>query len=189
MGLSKRQLRRMLASLAGAWWLAVSVVVAAGQAQPTAADPALEVRVNALAAELRCLVCQNQSLADSRADLAVDLKNQVREQLKAGRTSQQVIDYMTERYGDFVLYRPPLNTTTVLLWSGPLLLLLFGGLLLWRAICARRAEPEALPFDPEAEHRLEQLLQQYDTDNRPNGRVASGVIATESLPASSVKRG
>jgi cytochrome c-type biogenesis protein CcmH/NrfF len=188
MGLTKRELQRILASLVGAWWLAGSVLVAAGQAQPTAADPALEVRVNALAAELRCLVCQNQSLADSRADLAVDLKNQVREQLKAGRTSQQVIDYMTERYGDFVLYRPPLKTTTVLLWSGPLLLLLSGGLLLWRAVRARSAEAEAPPLDPETEHRLTQLLQQYDIDNRLNGRAASGVIAAESLPASSLNR-
>jgi cytochrome c-type biogenesis protein CcmH len=85
---------------------------AAAGAQNVAADPALEARVNALSAELRCLVCQNQTIADSHADLAVDLKNQVRDQLKAGRSEKDVIDYMTTRYGDFVLYRPPFKATT-----------------------------------------------------------------------------
>ncbi|MGD9833548.1 MAG: cytochrome c-type biogenesis protein [Piscinibacter sp.] len=106
----------------------------AGEAQPLAANPALEQRVNRLAAELRCLVCQNQSLADSHAPLAVDLKNQVREQLQAGRSDAQVIDYMTQRYGDFVLYRPPVKASTWLLWGGPLLVLLAGAMLLWRAM-------------------------------------------------------
>jgi cytochrome c-type biogenesis protein CcmH len=95
----------------------------AGEAVPTADDPALEARVNRLAAELRCLVCQNQSLADSHAPLAIDLKNQVREQLRAGRADEEVIGYMTARYGDFVLYRPPWKATTALLWAGPALLM------------------------------------------------------------------
>jgi cytochrome c-type biogenesis protein CcmH/NrfF len=180
MVLTKWGVRWVLASLAAAWWLTASSMVAAGQAQPTVADPVLEVRVNALAAELRCLVCQNQSLADSRADLAIDFKNQVREQFKAGRTSQQVIDYMTERYGDFVRYRPPLKTTTMLLWGGPVLLLVAGGLLLWRAVSARAAEPEMPPLDPEVAHSLTQLLQQRDVENRHNGEVANGVITTAS---------
>ncbi len=117
-------------------------------APPTLADPALELRVNRLAAELRCLVCQNQSLADSHAPLAVDLKNQVREQLQAGRSDAQVIDYMTQRYGDFVLYRPPVKASTWLLWGGPLLLLLAGAMLLWRAMKPHHApapEPVAPP--------------------------------------------
>jgi cytochrome c-type biogenesis protein CcmH len=106
-------------------------------------DAALEARVQALAAELRCLVCQNQSLADSHADLAVDLKNQVREQLRAGRSEAQVMAYMTDRYGDFVLYRPPLKAVTLLLWLGPALLLVGGSWALWRALGARadREEP------------------------------------------------
>jgi cytochrome c-type biogenesis protein CcmH len=112
----------------------------AGEALPTAADPALEARVMRLAAELRCLVCQNQSLADSHADLAIDLKNQVREQFKAGSTENQVIAYMTERYGDFVLYRPPLKQSTLLLWGGPALLLMAGAALLWAAL-GRHARP------------------------------------------------
>ena len=102
------------------------MVLTSGWAAPavdTAADPALEVRVQAVSAELRCLVCQNQSLADSHAELALDLKRQVREQLRAGRSPDQVLAYMTDRYGDFVLYRPPLKATTLLLWLGPALLL------------------------------------------------------------------
>jgi cytochrome c-type biogenesis protein CcmH/NrfF len=130
----------------------------AADAQPTASDPVLEERVNRLAAELRCLVCQNQSLADSHADLAIDLKNQVREQLRAGRSEQDVIRYMTERYGDFVLYRPPVKATTVLLWAGPLLFLLIGGLVAWRHLAqARNADP-APPLDPQAAQRAAELL-------------------------------
>jgi len=105
-------------------------------------DAVLEARVQALAAELRCLVCQNQSLADSHADLAVDLKNQVREQLRAGRNEAEVMTYMTDRYGDFVLYRPPLKATTLLLWLGPALLLIGGSWALWRAIGERGASQE-----------------------------------------------
>lgn len=117
-------------AIGGAW---------AADAANVADDPVLEERVNAVSAELRCLVCQNQSLADSHAGLAIDLKNQVREQLKAGRTAPQVIDYMTDRYGDFVRYRPPLKATTVLLWLGPLLLVLGGVLGLWRALARQQA--------------------------------------------------
>jgi cytochrome c-type biogenesis protein CcmH len=136
-----------VALLAPWWWFAAGTACAAAEAQPTAADPALEARVNALSAELRCLVCQNQSLADSHADLAIDLKNQVREQLKAGRSDRQVIDYMTDRYGDFVLYRPPVKATTLLLWVGPALLLLCGGALLWRMLGARaRTSAPYFPF-------------------------------------------
>jgi cytochrome c-type biogenesis protein CcmH len=99
--------------------------------------------VTALAVELRCLVCQNQTLADSNAPLAVDLRNQIREQLKAGKSEQDVVDFMVARYGDFVLYRPPLKTSTVALWAGPFLILLFGAWLLLRRIRKRPAgEPE-----------------------------------------------
>ena len=113
-----------------------------GEAAPAAADPALEARVNALSTELRCLVCQNQTLADSSAPLAVDLRNQIREQMQRGATESQVVDYMVARYGDFVLYRPPLKAITVLLWGGPLLLLIAGAALLWRRLVRRRGEPQ-----------------------------------------------
>ena len=124
-------LAAMLALLAAASW--------AKQAAPAAADPALEARMVEITSELRCLVCQNQSLADSHAGLAIDLKNQVREQLRAGRDEAQVIDYMTQRYGDFVLYKPPWKAKTALLWAGPALLVLLGTLLAWRTLARARS--------------------------------------------------
>jgi len=105
-------------------------------------DPALEKRVRDLSSELRCLVCQNQTLADSNAPLAVDLRSQVREQLRSGKSERDVIDFLVARYGDFVLYRPPLQANTVLLWLGPFILLALGlALLVWRL--RRRRVPEA----------------------------------------------
>lgn len=108
------------------------------------ADPALEKRVIGLAHELRCLVCQNQTIADSNAPLALDLRNQIREQLQAGASEQDVIDYMVARYGDFVLYRPPLKATTVALWGGPFLLLALGVFVLVRRLRQRRASTPQL---------------------------------------------
>lgn len=105
-------------------------------AAPT--DAKLDAHVTELAQQLRCLVCQNQTIADSTADLALDLKKQVREQLAQGRSDQQVIDFMVQRYGDFVLYRPPVKPLTWLLWFGPLGLLLTG-LGLW--VVRLRAQP------------------------------------------------
>jgi cytochrome c-type biogenesis protein CcmH len=117
--------------------------VHARDAVPEAADPAIEARMLHVTSELRCLVCQNQTIADSHADLAVDLRNQVRDQLRAGRTDAEIIDYMTARYGDFVLYRPPFKATTVLLWLGPALML-GGGLLVLAWVLRRRSH---LPSD------------------------------------------
>ncbi|WP_026259240.1 cytochrome c-type biogenesis protein CcmH [Uliginosibacterium gangwonense] len=99
----------------------------ATEARPVADNPALEARVDALSTELRCLVCQNQTIADSQAGLAQDLRNQIREQLAAGRSEQEITDYLVQRYGDFILYRPPYRPYTLLLWGGPALLL-FGGI-------------------------------------------------------------
>ena len=127
----------------------------AGEAQPAAADPALEERVTALANELRCLVCQNQTLADSNAPLAVDLRNQVREQLKSGASEREVRDWMVERYGDFVLYRPPFKATTLLLWTGPFVLLLIGLGLVLRIV--RRGRPER-QLSAEERARAQELL-------------------------------
>lgn len=107
--------------------LAIGLSLAHGkEAAPAAADPVLEARMLKIAAELRCLVCQNQTIADSHADLAVDLRQQVREMLQKGQSDQQITDYMTARYGDFVLYRPPFNRTTALLWAGPGVMLVAG---------------------------------------------------------------
>ncbi len=118
----------------------------AGEAAPAAANVAIEKRVNALAEELRCLVCQNQTIADSNAGLAVDLKNQIREKLAEGMSEREIIDYMVQRYGDFVLYRPPVKTTTLLLWFGPPLLLALGLSLLLVTLQRRRA-PAQLSAD------------------------------------------
>src|SRR5262249_39597466 len=91
----------------------------AADAVPTAQDPVAAARAVKLAEKLRCLVCQNQSIAESNAELAQDLRRQINEQIAAGKTDQQIADYMTARYGDFVLYQPPFKTTTLLLWIGP----------------------------------------------------------------------
>jgi cytochrome c-type biogenesis protein CcmH len=119
-------------------------------------DPALEKRVMQLSNELRCLVCQNQTLADSNAPLAVDLRNQVREQLKAGASEQDVLDFMVARYGDFVLYRPPFKATTLLLWAGPFLLIGLGLILLFRRVRRPPAVRAELSADERA--RAQELL-------------------------------
>ena len=122
----------------------------AKEAASAAADPVLEARMVAIAAELRCLVCQNQTIADSHADLAVDLRQQVRELLQQGQTDQQIFNYMTARYGDFVLYRPPFKNTTALLWLAPGLLLL-AGLAVLVGVLKRRSKMPADRFEPEPE--------------------------------------
>jgi len=120
-----------------------------------AQDPNLEKRVAALAEELRCLVCQNQTLADSNAPLAVDLRNQIREQLAKGASERDVRDFMVARYGDFVLYKPPLKASTVALWFGPFLLLIAGAFLLYRLITRRRIpEPQLSDADRARAARL-----------------------------------
>lgn len=120
----------------------------AKEAVPVAQDPVLDARMVRITSELRCLVCQNQTIADSHAALAVDLRNQVMEQLQQGQSDQQIIDYMTARYGDFVLYRPPLKASTVVLWFGPGLLLLISLAALFVVLRRRsRLPPEA--FDPD----------------------------------------
>jgi len=119
-------LRRWRALALSAVLACAGVWALANEAAPSSADPALEARVMKLSTELRCLVCQNQTIADSHAELAVDLRRQVREMLQAGQSEQQVIDFMTARYGDFVLYRPPFKALTALLWVGPALMMVLG---------------------------------------------------------------
>jgi len=136
--------------------LAMAVVAPAADAPPAAEDPALEKRVTDLAAELRCLVCQNQSLADSNAGLAVDLRNQIRDRMKQGESEGQIVDFMVARYGEFVLYRPPMKVATLLLWFGPALLLAIGLFVLFTRVRRRRAagEPELSAGDRERAARL-----------------------------------
>jgi len=118
----------------------------AKEAEPLADDQALETRVNNVAAELRCLVCQNQTIADSHADLAVQLKDQIRDKLRAGQSEDQIKDYMVQRYGEFVLYRPKIEATTIALWFGPFLLLA-GGIAVLIMTLKKRARDEAAPSD------------------------------------------
>jgi cytochrome c-type biogenesis protein CcmH len=122
-------------------------------------DPALETRARAISKEIRCLVCQNQSIDDSNADLAHDLRVIVRERLTAGDSDQQVKDYLVARYGDFVLLDPPLRTKTLILWGGPAALLLLGIAIIALA-ARRRRSAAATPLSEEEHRRLAQLLDQ-----------------------------
>jgi cytochrome c-type biogenesis protein CcmH len=129
----------------------------ANEAVPTFSDPVVAKREVELASQLRCLVCQNQSIAESNAGLAADLRKQLREQIAAGKSDAEIVEYMTSRYGDFVLYRPPFKATTALLWLGPVLLLALGG---WVAVRLMRARGRsaAIALSPQDRARAEQLL-------------------------------
>jgi cytochrome c-type biogenesis protein CcmH len=130
----------------------------AGEAKDLAADPVLEKRMIGLAENLRCLVCQNESLASSHAELAEDLRREVREQMSKGKSDQEIIEYLVARYGDFVLYNPPMKSYTILLWFGPFALLLAGvGLLLFQLRKRRKSVPEVV-LSAEAQERAASLL-------------------------------
>ncbi len=118
-----------------------------------------EARLRVLSAELRCLVCQNQSLADSNADLAIDLRNQVRHQIVAGKSDAQIKDYLVQRYGDFVLYRPPVKNTTLLLWVGPFLLLVLGAGAMFVYLRRRQSRTEESPLTEDERVRARALLE------------------------------
>ncbi len=133
--------------------------ILAREATPSAPDPALEERVMKLSKELRCLVCQNETLADSRADLAVDLRDQIREQMRAGKTDKEIVSYLTQRYGKFILYNPPIDPTTYLLWFGPFVLLLAGLALLFRYLKQRRELIVEQPLSANDRSRAEALLE------------------------------
>jgi cytochrome c-type biogenesis protein CcmH len=148
-------MRKLLALLLG---LILAGTVLAKEAPTVAADPLLEKRAIALAEELRCLVCQNQTIADSHADLAIDLKNQIREKLQAGMSEAQILDYMVARYGDFVLYRPPVKATTLPLWIGPFALLFAALAGLFYYIVRRRRSTPAQPVSEADEARVRSLL-------------------------------
>ena len=133
------------------WLLLFSMpgLAIAKEAAPAADDPVLEARMQRIAVELRCLVCQNQTIADSHAGLADDLRREIREQLQNGATDEQVVQYMTDRYGDFIRYRPAMKPITVALWVGPIALLV-GGLLVLVLVLRRRARMPPEQFEPDA---------------------------------------
>ena len=150
-----RPMRIMLALLAGLF-LAFPAASAEDRATPMVDDPELEARVMDLAHKLRCLVCQNESIAESRAPLALDLRNQVREQFAAGKSESEVREFLVSRYGDFVLYTPPFRASTALLWIGPALLLFAGAG--WLLVRLRSRAREDGPHLSEAERARARAL-------------------------------
>jgi cytochrome c-type biogenesis protein CcmH len=163
-----RTLAPLLARAICALALAVAPLAhAADTAVPTEQDPVAQARAVKLSEKLRCLVCQNQTIAESNADLAVDLRRQVREQIAAGKSDDEIVTFMTDRYGDFVLYSPPFKATTLLLWAGPLVLLVLGLLMLVRLVRQRHAQPAAVPLTAEERARAEALLAGGTTKGKP----------------------
>jgi cytochrome c-type biogenesis protein CcmH len=142
-------------------WLLGCLCAAALQAQtarPMAADTVLEAQVMRIANELRCLVCQNETIAASHADLAVDLRKQIREQLQAGRNEAQILDFMAQRYGDFVLYTPPVKPLTWLLWGGPFVLLVLMVVVLRNTLSNRQRAASPTPLSAAEVRRAQELL-------------------------------
>ncbi len=137
----------------------------AKEAASAAPDPVLEKHVMAIAEELRCLVCQNQTIADSHSDLAVDLRNQVREKLVQGMSDRDIVDFMVQRYGDFVLYRPPVKATTWFLWFGPFVLLAAGLFFLGWKLRRRERDMPAVVLSKAEQKRVTKLLDP-DSDSK-----------------------
>ena len=138
----------------------------AKDAVPLADDPALEQRLISISEEMRCLVCQNESLAGSRSDLANDLRREIRTLIKEGKSDDQIRDFMVERYGDFVLYRPPVKPTTWLLWIGPFIILLIGTAGLLTYLRRRNNAVSNIPLSDDDNKRIDALL------NNKNGKGA-----------------
>ena len=139
--------------------LLASVVMAQVQEEEVPSDdPVIEQRLANISKELRCLQCQNQTLADSPAGLAADMRREIRAQMKAGKSDQEVIAFLTQRYGDFILYRPRVTFTTYLLWFGPFILLLAALYGLFRYIKLRRDFIPEKPLSVEERRRAEEML-------------------------------
>lgn len=131
------------------------------EARPLAEDPATEARLVGIAEELRCLVCQNESLASSHADLAQDLREEVRGLIRQGQSDRDIKQYLVQRYGDFVLYRPAFKPLTYLLWVGPFALLLVALIVLWRVLRQRRLQTTVAPLSEQDRQRAQQLLKDH----------------------------
>ena len=156
-------IRRFAAALALGLAILASPV-AAVQPDEMLADPKLEARARELSGELRCLVCQNESLSASNAELAHDLRREIRSQIAAGKSDGEIRDFMVSRYGDFVLYRPPLKGSTLLLWFGPLLLLLVALVAMIRYLRRRASAPDAMPLTDAQRRQADRLLDSGDRE-------------------------
>lgn len=143
--------------------LALAGPLRAKEAAPLAEDPAVEQRMVNIAEELRCLVCQNESLAGSQADLAKDLRREVRGLIKEGKSDREVKDFLVSRYGDFVLYRPQVKPTTYVLWAGPFILLIAGIAALVAFLRRRNRQVEDAPLSDEERQRAESLLKEHQS--------------------------
>jgi len=151
--------------------LLLPVAVVAKEAVPLAEDPQIEARVMALSANLRCLVCQNQALSASESDFANDVRREIRLMMKEGKSDQQIIDFLVQRYGDFILFKPPVKNITLLLWFGPLLLLLIGATILLLVLRHRNRSTEGSQRLSASEHqRAEALLQGQVTEREMTAR-------------------
>ena len=150
--------RRVLPAALAMLLAVLALVAHAKEAQPASDNPELEARVLKIAEELRCLVCQNETIAASHADLAVDLRKQIRVKLQAGQSQQQILDFMVERYGDFVLYRPPFKALTLLLWLGPFVLLVIAALVLVVNVRRRRRGEQTEEWSQAQAQRARALL-------------------------------
>ena len=143
--------------------LTAALPATAEEAAPLAADPVAEKRLLELSNELRCLVCQNQTIADSNAELAVDLRREIRGMIQAGKTNLEIIDFMVVRYGDFVLYRPPVKGITLLLWGGPIALMLIGFFIMQRYLRQRaKRVAKDQPLSADEAQRAEALFKELD---------------------------
>ncbi|HEX8846944.1 MAG TPA: cytochrome c-type biogenesis protein [Pyrinomonadaceae bacterium] len=151
-------MRRASLLLALMLWLLSAPLALANEAQPVAEDPELEKRVLALAENFRCMQCQNETLAASHAPLAVDLRQKMREMMRAGKSDEEITAFMTDRWGDYVLFRPPVKLTTYLLWFGPFLLLAAGVVVQYLYLKRRRERLREAPLSESERKRVEALL-------------------------------
>lgn len=147
-----------LSLLAMLLWLPAAFAI---DSAPAFSDPAMQARYDSLIRELRCVQCRSQSIADSNVFLAADLRRQVREQMAAGKSDQEILRYMTDRYGEYILYTPPVAARTLLLWAAPALLVLIGAVVAGVVIVRKSRLPHIDPADPDS----------AGADNTPSGAM------------------
>lgn len=153
----------ILSCVFGAFFASTATIASEINEAAVAADPVAEKRLQGLSEELRCLVCQNQTIADSNAELAQDLRREIRGMIASGKSDKEIIDFMVVRYGDFVLYRPPVKGITLLLWGGPIFLMLLGLFILQRYLRRRaRRMTDDQPLSAAENSRAEALLKELD---------------------------